>query len=99
MTTAPVAPRYGDTVAWQPERPRFRPVRLFISLMVTAGALAIAAAVLPGVDTGTTGSAFAVAVVIAVLNAVLPPLLAALRLPFTVALGFILVLVLDALAL
>ena len=99
MTTAPIAPGYGQTVAWHPERPRFRPVRLFISLMVTAGALAIAAAVLPGVDTGATGSAFAVAVVIAVLNAVLPPLLAALRLPFTVALGFILVLVLDALAL
>ena len=42
MTTAPVAPGYGETVAWHPERPRFRPVRLFISLMVTAGALAIA---------------------------------------------------------
>jgi uncharacterized membrane protein YvlD (DUF360 family) len=99
VTTAPLAPSYGETVAWQPERPRFQPVRLFISLMVTAGALAIAAAVLPGVHTGTTGSAFAVAVVIAVLNAVLPPVLAALRLPFMVALGFILVLVLDALAL
>ena len=39
------------------------------------------------------------ALAIAALNAVLPPLLAALRLPFTVALGFILVLVLNALVL
>jgi uncharacterized membrane protein YvlD (DUF360 family) len=39
------------------------------------------------------------AIVVASLNAVLPPLLAALRLPFTVALGFILVLILNALVL
>ena len=99
MTTAPVAPGYGEAVAWKPERPRFRPMRLVTSLIVTAAALWIAAAVLPGVHVGSTGSAFAVAAVIAILNAVLPPLLAALRLPFMVALGFILVLVLDALAL
>ena len=36
---------------------------------------------------------------IAALNAVLPPLVAALRLPFTLALGFVIVLVLDALIL
>ena len=36
---------------------------------------------------------------VAVLNAVLPPLVAALRLPFTVGLGFVLVLVLNALVL
>jgi uncharacterized membrane protein YvlD (DUF360 family) len=40
-----------------------------------------------------------VAVVVAALNAVLPPLLAALRLPFMLALGFVLVLLLDALVL
>ena len=39
------------------------------------------------------------ALAIAALNAVLPPLLAALRLPFTVALGFVLVLVLNAVVL
>ena len=37
-----------------------------------------------------------VAAIVAVLNAVLPPIVAALRLPFTVALGFLLVLALDA---
>ena len=36
------------------------------------------------------------AAVVAVLNAVLPPLLAALRLPFMLALGFLLVLALNA---
>jgi uncharacterized membrane protein YvlD (DUF360 family) len=40
-----------------------------------------------------------VAVVVAALNAVLPPLLAALRLPLTLVLGFLIVLVLDALML
>ena len=39
------------------------------------------------------------AVVVAVLNAVLPPVLAALRLPFMIALGFVLVLLLNALVL
>ncbi|MGQ4828370.1 phage holin family protein, partial [Enterococcus faecalis] len=39
------------------------------------------------------------AALLAVLNAVLPPIVAALRLPFTLATGFVLVLVVDALAL
>ena len=37
-----------------------------------------------------------VAAIVAVLNAMLPPLVAALRLPFTVVIGFLLVLALDA---
>ena len=37
-----------------------------------------------------------VAAIVGVLNALLPPLVAALRLPFTVAIGFLLVLALDA---
>ena len=42
------------------------------------------------------GEAFVAAALIAILNAVLPPVIAALRLPFTLALSFVLVLVLDA---
>ena len=42
------------------------------------------------------GGAVVVAAIVAVLNAVLPPVIAALRLPFTVAIGFLLVLALDA---
>jgi uncharacterized membrane protein YvlD (DUF360 family) len=87
---------YGEAVTWHPERPRFRPLRLVSSWFITATALWVAAGVLPGVDIEGWWGALAVAIVVAVLNAVLPPLLAALRLPFTLALGFLLVLALNA---
>jgi uncharacterized membrane protein YvlD (DUF360 family) len=74
-------------------------VRLLISWIVAAASLYVAAALVPGVALEHTGSAFVAAAVIAVINAVLPPLVAALRLPWTFALGFLLVLVVDALAL
>jgi uncharacterized membrane protein YvlD (DUF360 family) len=94
-----MTPNYGESITWQPERPRFRPLRLLLSWLLTAVALWIAAAILPGVDIEATGGALAVAAVVALLNAVLPPLIAALRLPFMLALGFLLVLALDAFAL
>ena len=90
---------YGEAVAWQPERPRFKPLRLLLSWVLTAVSLWVAAAILPGVDIVGTGGALAVAAVVAALNALLPPLLAALRLPFMLALGFVLVLILNALVL
>jgi uncharacterized membrane protein YvlD (DUF360 family) len=87
---------YGQAVTWQPERPRFKPLRLLISWFVTATALWVAAAILPGVHIEGVWGALAVAAVVAALNAVLPPLVAALRLPFMLALGFLLVLALNA---
>jgi uncharacterized membrane protein YvlD (DUF360 family) len=90
---------YGEAVTWHPERPRLRPLRIVISLFFTAAALWVAAAVLPGVDVSGFWGALGVAIVVALLNAVLPPLLAALRLPFMLALGFLLVLAVDAFAL
>jgi uncharacterized membrane protein YvlD (DUF360 family) len=90
---------YGDTVAWQPERPRFKPLQLLLSWLVAAGAIWVAAAILPGVGIERTGGALLVAAAVAVLNAVLPPVVAALRLPFMLALGFVLILVVDALVL
>jgi uncharacterized membrane protein YvlD (DUF360 family) len=63
---------------------------------VGAVAVAVAAWLLPGVTLGRTGGAFAAAALIAILNAVVPPVIAALRLPFMVAIGFMLVLALDA---
>jgi uncharacterized membrane protein YvlD (DUF360 family) len=90
---------YADALTWHPERPRFKATRLLLSWLLTAAALWFAAAILPGVDVDTFGGALLMALAIAALNAVLPPLLAALRLPFTVALGFVLVLVLNALVL
>ena len=90
---------YAEALTWHPERPRFKVSRLLLSWLLTAAALWFAAAILPGVDVDTFGGALLMALAIAALNAVLPPLLAALRLPFTVALGFVLVLVLNAVVL
>ena len=90
------APVYGQSDAWRPERPRWRPFPLIISWLATGVALLVAAAILPGVDIGSFWGALLVAVIVAALNAVIPPVLAALRLPLTLVLGFLLVLVADA---
>jgi uncharacterized membrane protein YvlD (DUF360 family) len=95
---SPTAP-YGAHVTWQPATPRLRPVRLLLSWIVAAASVWVAAWLVPGVALEQSGSAFAVAALIAVLNAVLPPILAALRLPFTLIAGFLLVLLADALLL
>ena len=92
-------PAYGQDAGWQPAKPRLSLGRLLIAWVVAAASVWVAAAVLPGFELERPGSAFLVAAVIAALNAVLPPLVAALRLPFTLALGFLLVLVVDALSL
>ncbi|HEY2159736.1 MAG TPA: phage holin family protein [Solirubrobacteraceae bacterium] len=90
---------YGDTVTWTPEAPRFSLFRLIVSWVVAAVAVLFAGAIVPGVTVGTFGDALLAAALIAALNAVLPPIVAALRLPFTLALGFVLILALDALIL
>jgi uncharacterized membrane protein YvlD (DUF360 family) len=82
--------------AWSPARPRLRPLRLVLAWLASALALLLAAGLVGGADIRGFGGAVAVAAIVAVLNAVLPPLLAALRLPFTVGLGFLLLLALDA---
>ena len=76
-STSGEARRYGEEPAWQPERPRIRPVRLVMAWAVSAAAVEVAALLLPGVALHATGAAFLVAAAIAVLNALLPPLLAA----------------------
>jgi uncharacterized membrane protein YvlD (DUF360 family) len=58
-----------------------------------------AAGIVPGFSLERPGAAFVVAAVVAVFNAVLPPLVAALRLPYTFATGFLLVLAVDGLSL
>jgi uncharacterized membrane protein YvlD (DUF360 family) len=77
-------------------RPRIRPIRLLVAWVLSAAALLFAAWVMPGVDIQGFGGALVAAALIAILNAILPPILAALRLPFTLVLGLLLVLVLDA---
>src|SRR4051812_37925543 len=76
-----------------------RLARLVVSLLILTAAVYVGVWIAPGVSLEATGAAFALAVVLAALDAVLPPLLAAIRLPYTFALGFVLVLVLDGLML
>jgi uncharacterized membrane protein YvlD (DUF360 family) len=81
---------------WRPERLRIRPFRLLLAWAVSTAALILAAYVAPGVDVAGFWGALLVAAVVAVLNAILAPLLAAVRLPFTLVAGFLLVLALNA---
>ncbi len=90
---------YGEDVAWEPAVPRIGLVRLIVSWATAALSLYVAAGLVPGLALQGAGAAFAGALVIGLVNAVLPPLIAALRLPFTLAVGFLLVLFVDAAAL
>jgi uncharacterized membrane protein YvlD (DUF360 family) len=94
--TADTPSRYGERVVWEPARPRFRLMHVVVSWLTAALSLLVAAAIVPGVSATGFWAALGVALVVAVLNAVLPPVLAALRLPFTLVLGFLVVLVADA---
>jgi uncharacterized membrane protein YvlD (DUF360 family) len=86
-----------DYLRYEPERPRIRPVRLVVAWLLSAASILFAGWIMPGLEIKGWEGALLVAGVIGILNAVLPPVLAALRLPFTLVLGFLLVLVLDAL--
>ena len=90
---------YAQDTGWQPAKVRLRPFRLLGAWIVAAASVWVAAAIVPGFTLEQVGSAFVIAAAIAVFNAVLPPLVAALPLPGTLALGFLLVLAIDALAL
>ncbi len=87
---------YGHGAGWSPEPLRIRPLRLVLSWLVSAAALFVAAGILPGVHVNGFWGALVAAALIAILNAILPPVVAALPIPFTALLGFILVLLLDA---
>ena len=78
--------------SWEAISLRLRPLRLVVQLIIVTVAVGAAAWLLPGVDVEGPLGAFVAAVLIAVLNVLLPPLLAAIKLPFTVALGFLLAL-------
>jgi uncharacterized membrane protein YvlD (DUF360 family) len=93
MASAPES-TYGQS--WKPERPSLRLFPLIVAWVATGIALMVASWALPGVDIGSFWGALVVAAVVAALNAVIPPVLAALRLPLTLVLGFLLVLIADA---
>ena len=88
--------RYGEAVTWEPARPRIRPLHTLVGWAVSAASIWVASWIVPGFTLHNTGAAFIGAAAIAVLNAILPPILASLRLPFMVAIGFLLVLFADA---
>ena len=89
----------SELQTWRPRAPRFRILRVVLAWLVGAAAVFVAATIVPGVSVGSFSDALVAAALIAAFNAVLPPIVAALRLPYTVALGFLLILVLDALIL
>jgi uncharacterized membrane protein YvlD (DUF360 family) len=89
-------PTQDSRIAWQPAKPRLRPLRLIVAWIVAAASVYVAAGLLPGVSIDDPAGAFLAAATIAIVNAVLPPLIAALRLPFTLIAGFLLVLLADA---
>jgi uncharacterized membrane protein YvlD (DUF360 family) len=90
---------YGEPVRWNAARPRFRPLRLVLALLVGAVSVIVSGLILSGIEVKTFLGALEAAALIAVLNAVLPPLIAALRLPFMLIIGFLAVLIVDALIL
>ena len=71
-------------------------MRLIVSWTVSAASVYVAAAIVGGVGIDDPGGALLVAAMIALINAVLPPVIAAVRLPFTLVSGFLLVLFADA---
>jgi uncharacterized membrane protein YvlD (DUF360 family) len=85
-----------QVLAWHPARLRLRPFRLAFAWVASALALLFATWLMPGAHLNGVAGAFLVAALAAILNAILPPVVAALRLPFTVISGFLLVLALDA---
>ena len=85
-----------EPIAWRPERARRRLFPLVVAWVAAGVAFIVAAGILPGVWIDGFWGALLVAVVVAALNAVIPPVLAAMRLPATLVLGFLLVLAADA---
>jgi uncharacterized membrane protein YvlD (DUF360 family) len=90
---------FGTPPRWEPSKPRLRLLPLVFAWLIAGASVYVAAAIVPDVEIKDVGGAFVVAAVIAIVNSLLPPLVAALRLPFTLLLGFVSVLLVDAAAL
>jgi uncharacterized membrane protein YvlD (DUF360 family) len=94
--TASALGAYAERVSWEPARPRLKLTHLLVAGFTAAVSLLIAALIVPGVAVTGFWAALGVAILVAILNALIPPLLASLRLPFTLVLGFLVVLFADA---
>ena len=95
----PSSAAWAEPARWRPATPRIGLLRLIVSTVVLTGSVYVAAAVVAGVTLLKPGAAVVVALVIALLNAIVPPIVAALRLPYMLAVGFLAILGLDALLL
>ncbi|HVI19199.1 MAG TPA: phage holin family protein, partial [Gaiellales bacterium] len=85
-----------SNMRWRPERLQLRPLRLVLSWVISALSLLFAALVVPNVTVSGFWGALGIAALIAILNALVPPVIASLRLPFTLITSFLLILFLDA---
>jgi uncharacterized membrane protein YvlD (DUF360 family) len=81
---------------WIVQRPELRIRSLLVGWTLAAAGLLTAALLLPGLHVNGLLGAFVVVAVIGILNALVVPVVAQIRLPFTVLSGFLVVLVLDA---
>ncbi len=99
MPSSSSAPAYGAPVRRADVRPPLRITRVVLALVVSAVSIYIAAAIIPGFDVGSFWDSLPAAIIIALLNAVLAPVIAALRLPYTLVSAFLLLLVVNALVL
>jgi uncharacterized membrane protein YvlD (DUF360 family) len=86
----------GQRPAYVAVRPHLHPRTLLVGWMLAAAGLLAAAVVLPGLRIDSVLGAFGVVAVIAILNALIVPVIARVRLPFTILSGFLVVLLLDA---
>jgi uncharacterized membrane protein YvlD (DUF360 family) len=87
---------YGETRVWRPTRPRVSVAHLLVTWLISTLALLFGCAVVPGAHVNGFAAALVAALIVGILNAILPPIVAALRLPLTLLLGFFLILFLDA---
>jgi uncharacterized membrane protein YvlD (DUF360 family) len=94
--TASAHASHGEVPRWNPVRPRPRPLRVAIAWLSSTLALLVSAWLVPGASVAGFAGALGSVAAVAVLNAIVPPLIAALRLPLTAVLGFLVVLCIDA---
>ena len=92
-------PRPLHLTEWKAERLHLDVTGMLLSGLVAVLGLLVASAILPGVRIPSVPDAVVAAILVAILNAFLPPLVAALRTPFTLAIGFVAALSVDALVL
>ena len=93
--SSPSKPAYGEQPTWDPVRPTYTLARTLTHWLISALSLLVAAWILPGIQLDGIQGAVVIVAFVAILNALLAPLIAAIRLPFSVALGFIVSLLLS----